>query len=175
MPILILFLLLPLVEIWLFVKVGELIGAWQTAGLVLAMAIAGAILVRVQGFAVLQRARATLAAGEFPTNDLLDGLFVLIAGFLMIVPGFFSDFLGILLFIPPVRRWLGASIWDWISHRPDIVIHRYGASGIGTSGRASGSDRVVEGTFHEVRPEDSDTSHGPGRDPALGPPTNPRS
>lgn len=170
MPILILFLLLPLVEIWLFVKVGELIGAWQTAGLVLAMAIVGAILVRVQGFAVLQRARATLAAGEFPTRDLLDGLFVLIAGFLMILPGFFSDFLGILLFIPPVRRWLGASIWDWVSHRPDIVIHRYGASGSGPSG----SSRVVEGTYHEVRPEDDQASRDPGRDPALGPPTNPR-
>lgn len=170
MPILILFLLLPLGEIWLFVKVGELIGAWQTAGLVLAMAIVGAILVRVQGFTVLQRARATLAAGEFPTSDLLDGLFVLIAGFLMIVPGFFSDFLGILLFIPPVRRWLGASIWDWISHRPDIVIHRYGRSG------PSGSGRVVEGTFHEVPPEEvqSGRDPGPGRDPALGPPTNPR-
>ena len=166
MPILILFLLLPLVEIWLFVKVGELIGAWQTAGLVLAMAIVGAILVRVQGFTVLQRARATLAAGEFPTSDLLDGLFVLIAGFLMIVPGFFSDLLGILLFIPPVRRWLGASIWDWISHRPDIVIHRYGTSGSG----ASGPGRIVEGTYHEVRPEDAPS----GRDPSLGPPTNPR-
>jgi UPF0716 protein FxsA len=170
MPILILFLLLPLVEIWLFVKVGALIGAWQTAGLVFAMAVIGAILVRIQGFNVLQRARATLAAGEFPTTDLLDGLFVLIAGFLMIVPGFFSDLLGILLFIPPVRRWLGASIWDWISHRPDIVIHRYGTSGPGSSGGSSGSGRIVEGTYHEVRPEDAPPNH----DPALGPPHNPR-
>ncbi len=173
MPILILFLLLPLVEIWLFVKVGALIGAWQTAGLVLAMAIVGALLVRIQGFNVLQRARATLAAGEFPTTDLLDGLFVLIAGFLMILPGFFSDLLGILLFIPPVRRWLGASIWDWISHRPDIVIHRYG-----TSGGSSGSGQIVEGTYHEVRPEDAepnrDPGRDPGRDPILGPPQNPR-
>ncbi len=166
MPILILFLLLPLVEIWLFVKVGELIGAWQTAGLVFVSAIIGTALVRVQGFTVLQRARATLAAGEFPARDLFDGLFVLIAGFLLIVPGFFSDFLGILLFIPPVRRWLGASLWDWISHRPDIVIHRYGGSG------PSGSGRVVEGTYHEVQPEDDQPNRG--HDPALGPPTNPR-
>lgn len=164
MPFLILFLLLPVVEIWLFVKVGEIIGAWQTAGLVVVMAIIGAALVRIQGFTVINRARATLAAGEFPTTDLLDGLFVLIAGFLLIVPGFFSDILGLLLFIPPVRRWLGASIWDWISHRPDIIVHRYGTSG------GSGSGRIVEGTYTEVRPEND----GPGRDPAIGPPHNHR-
>ena len=162
MPFFILFLLIPVVEIWLFVKVGALIGAWQTAGLVVAMAIIGAALVRVQGFAVLERARATLAAGEFPTNELLDGLFVLIAGFLLITPGFFTDFLGILLFIPPLRRRLGAAIWGWISHRPNIVIHRYGRAGPG------GSGRVVEGTYHEVRPENG------GSDPALRPPDDHR-
>jgi UPF0716 protein FxsA len=171
MPLLILFLLLPLVEIWLFVRVGEIIGAWQTAGLVVLMAIIGATLVRIQGFTVVNRARATLAAGEFPTTDLLDGLFVLIAGFLLIVPGFLTDIIGLLLFIPPVRRWLGASIWDWISHRPNIVIHRYGrpgGSGGGFGGAPGGSGRVVEGTYHEIRPEDAPS------DPAIGPPRNHR-
>ncbi len=166
MPLLILFLLLPLVEIWLFVRVGEIIGAWQTAGLVVLMAIIGATLVRIQGFTVVNRARATLAAGEFPTTDLLDGLFVLIAGFLLIVPGFLTDIIGLLLFIPPVRRWLGASIWDWISHRPNIVIHRYGP--FGGSGGSGGSGRIVEGTYHEIRPEDAPS------DPAIGPPRNHR-
>lgn len=166
MPLLILFLLLPLVEIWLFVRVGEIIGAWQTAGLVVLMAIIGAALVRIQGFTVVNRARATLAAGEFPTTDLLDGLFVLIAGFLLIVPGFLTDIIGLLLFIPPVRRWLGASVWDWISHRPNIVIHRYGRSG--GSGGSGGSGRIVEGTYHEIRPEDAPS------DPAIGPPGNRR-
>jgi UPF0716 protein FxsA len=166
MPLLILFLLLPLVEIWLFVRVGEIIGAWQTAGLVVLMAIIGATLVRIQGFTVVNRARATLAAGEFPTTELLDGLFVLIAGFLLIVPGFLTDIIGLLLFIPPVRRWLGASIWDWISHRPNIVIHRYGRSG--RSGGSAGSGRIVEGTYHEIRPDDAPS------DPAIGPPGNRR-
>ena len=169
MPLLILFLLLPLVEIWLFVRVGEIIGAWQTAGLVVLMAIIGAALVRIQGFTVVNRARATLAAGEFPTTDLLDGLFVLIAGFLLIVPGFLTDIIGLLLFIPPVRRWLGASVWDWISHRPNIVIHRYGRSGGSEgSGGSAGSGRIVEGTYHEIRPDDAPS------DPAIGPPGNRR-
>lgn len=140
MPILILFLLIPVLEIWVFVKVGEAIGAWPTVALVVAMAVAGAALVRIQGLAVLDRARATLAAGEFPSSELFDGLFVLLAGFLLIVPGFLTDAVGILLFIPALRRRLGASIWGWISHRPNIVLHRGG--------------RVMEGTYHEVDPGD---------------------
>lgn len=139
MPILILFLLVPVLEIWVFVKVGEAIGAWPTVALVVAMAIAGSALMRIQGLAVLERARATLAAGEFPSSELLDGLFVLLAGFLLIVPGFLTDALGILLFIPALRRRLGASIWGWISHRPNIILHRGG--------------RVMEGTYQEVDPD----------------------
>jgi UPF0716 protein FxsA len=150
MPILILFLLIPIVEIWIFVKVGEAIGPWLTVALVIAMAIAGTVLVRIQGLAVLDRARATLAAGEFPSSELLDGLFVLLAGFLLIVPGFLTDVLGILLFIPALRRRLGASIWGWISHRPNIILHRGG--------------RVMEGTYREVDPVDPP-------DPPLNPPS----
>lgn len=166
MPVFLAFILIPVVEIWLFVKVGGVIGAWQTAGLVVAIALAGAILVRIQGFAVLDRARATLAAGEFPTAALFDGLFVLIAGFLLITPGFLTDIAGGLLFIPPLRRWLGAVIWDWISHRPDMVILR--------SERAE----VVEGTYHEIDP-DAGPSGGViapqrGGKPAPSDPSDPR-
>lgn len=158
MPLIIVLLLIPVVEIWLFVRVGEIIGAWQTAGLVVAMAVTGAILVRVQGFAVLNRARAALDVGEFPTTALFDGLFVLIAGLLLITPGFMTDLLGILLFIPPLRRWLGMAIWGWLSRRSDIILRRHGPSD-------SGGGHVVEGIYHEVRPETDP-------DPALTPPTS---
>lgn len=140
MPFLIVFLLVPILELWLVIRVGGLIGAWPTVALVIAAAVAGAILVRIQGFAVLQRARVALAAGEFPTASLFDGLFVLFAGLLLITPGFLTDIIGILLFIPPLRRWLGAALWDWISHRPDIAIFR--------------DNRVVEGEYHVVHPAD---------------------
>lgn len=153
MPILILFLLIPIVEIWLFVKVGAVIGPWSTVALVVAMAIAGTALVRIQGLAILERARATLAAGEFPTTELLDGLFVLLAGFLLIVPGFMTDLIGVLLFIPAVRRGLGGAVWGWISHRPDIVLRR--------------GDHVVEGSFREVGPDEPTPRPRP-----LAPPRN---
>lgn len=157
MPFLILFLLIPVVEIWLFVKIGGIIGAWPTVALVVASGIVGAMLVRLQSLTVLNRARATLAAGEFPTAELFHGLFVLLAGFLLITPGFFTDVIGLLLFIPALRRWLGATIWEWISHRPDIVIHR--------------SHRVVEGTYHEIHPENDQPERPVDRH--LGPPTGP--
>ena len=162
MPLLIAFLLIPIVEIWLFVKVGEIIGAWQTVGLVIAMGIAGAILVRIQGFTALNRARAAMEAGEFPTTALFDGLFVLIAGFLLIIPGFLTDILGILLFIPPLRHWMGRAVWRWLSLRPDIVIHRSSRSGSDQSGH------VVEGSYYEITPEND-----PAKPTALGAPPKP--
>lgn len=150
MPLLIVFAVILVAEIWLFVRVGEVIGAWQTAGLVIAMAFAGAIMVRVQGFTALKRARAALEAGEFPTTALFDGLFVVIAGCLLITPGFLTDVLGGLLFIPPLRRWAGMAIWGWLSRRSTVVMDRSMPNGA-TAGP------IVEGSFREIRPEDSST------------------
>lgn len=138
---LILFLLIPVLEIWLLVKVGGMIGAGTTVALVVAMAILGGVLVRIQGFAVLSRGRAALAAGEFPSAELYDGLCVLLAGFLLITPGFMTDVLGIVLFIPPMRRWLGRLLWRWLRDHEHIVARRGGAT-------------VIEGHYHEVRPTD---------------------
>ena len=164
MPLLILFLLLPIAEIWLFILVGERIGAWQTVALVVLAAIAGSLLMRRQGLTVLGRAQAALAAGEFPAAALLDGLFVLIAGALLIIPGFLTDAVGLLLFITPLRRWIGAGLWSWVSHRPGFVVHRYGA------GRYDGG-KVVEGTYSEVRPDAR--PNGSGDSPRQLPPTEP--
>ena len=157
MPLLIVFAVVVVAEIWLFVKVGEVISAWQTVGLVIAMAFAGAIMVRVQGFTALNRARAKLDAGEFPTTALFDGLFVVIAGCLLIMPGFLTDILGGLLFIPPLRRLAGMAIWGWLSRRSTVVMGRSGPIG-------SPAGPIVEGSFHEIRPDQSPTG------PAITPP-----
>lgn len=147
MPLLIAFLLIPAAEIWLFVKVGEEIGAWQTVALVIAMAAAGAILLRIQGFTALNRARAAMAAGQFPSQALFDGFCVVIAGFLLIIPGFLTDILGILLFIPPLRRWMGKALWRWLSLRPNIILQRR------READAASSNRVVEGTYYDITPD----------------------
>src|SRR5258707_1065244 len=99
-----LFLLaLPLLEIAGFVVVGRQVGALATVGLVLASSVAGAMLLRHQGFGVMARVRAEMDAGRDPSRQLAHGAMIVLAAILLIIPGFITDILGILLFLPPVR------------------------------------------------------------------------
>lgn len=100
----ILLLAWPLAEIAAFVVVGGEIGALATVGLVVATSMLGAILLRIQGFGALTRIRATMEAGGSPGRDLVHGLMIMAAGVLLLLPGFITDIIGILLFIPPVRE-----------------------------------------------------------------------
>lgn len=112
-----LFVMIPIVEIYLLIKVGGLIGAWPTVGLVLLTAVAGAALLRHQGFATLARAQATLARGEIPAIEMLEGVVVLVGGALLLTPGFFTDTLGLLCLIPSLRRRLVL----WVIRRGVVV------------------------------------------------------
>lgn len=96
-------LALPLLEIAGFVIVGRQIGAVATVGLVLASSIAGALLLRHQGFGVMARIRAEMDAGRDPSGQLAHGAMIVLAAILLIIPGFISDIFGLLLFLPPVR------------------------------------------------------------------------
>jgi UPF0716 protein FxsA len=99
-----LFLLaLPLMEIAGFVVVGRQVGALATVGLVLASSIAGALLLRHQGFSVMTRIRAEMDAGRDPSRQLAHGAMIVLAAILLIIPGFISDIIGLLLFLPPIR------------------------------------------------------------------------
>jgi UPF0716 protein FxsA len=99
-----LFLLVPLVEIYFLIKVGNLIGALPTIGLVVLTAILGAVLLRLQGWATLQRTRMTLARGELPALEMLEGVLLLFSGALLLTPGFVTDAVGFALLVPPLRR-----------------------------------------------------------------------
>ena len=92
----ILLLVVPIVEIALFIKVGGLIGVWPTIGIVIATALAGAALLRRQGLATLRSARASLADNRFPIDEVFDGLCLAVAGALLLTPGFFTDAVGLL-------------------------------------------------------------------------------
>lgn len=94
---------LPLLEIAGFVVVGSQIGALATVGLVLLAGVAGILLFRHQGFGVMNRARAEMAAGRDPSRQLAHGVMILVAAFLLIVPGFLTDIVGLALFVPPIR------------------------------------------------------------------------
>ncbi|MCX4186356.1 FxsA family protein [Methylophaga sp. OBS4] len=99
-----LFLIIPLVEIYFLIQVGKVIGAGWTVFLVVGTAVIGAFLLRLQGFSTLQRAQTVMARGELPAVEMLEGLTLLISGALLLTPGFVTDALGFLLLIPPVRQ-----------------------------------------------------------------------
>lgn len=105
--LLLLLLLLPLLEIYVLIQVGGAIGGLFTVLLVILMAILGLLTLRLQGVATAFRARAALARGELPGSALLQGLWFLLAGVLLLIPGFITDGIALLLFLAPVRRALG--------------------------------------------------------------------
>lgn len=131
---LILFVSIPLVELYLLIKVGSVIGALPTIALALFTAALGAALVRAQGISVLLRVRAMLERGETPAFELIDGAVLLLAGFALLLPGFFTDTVGFLLLIPPLRHALIRRYVELIPVPPDAA------------GRPGGQ-RVIEGEF----------------------------
>jgi UPF0716 protein FxsA len=99
----ILFIVIPLVEIYVAVQVGHAIGALNTIALLALISIAGIWLTKLAGFGVISRIRQQLAAGHMPTNELIEGGLVLTGGVLLVVPGFVTGALGLLLLLPPTR------------------------------------------------------------------------
>ena len=114
----VLFLAVPLIEIALFVTIGSAIGVLATIAIVLVTAVIGTTLLRMQGFALIGRIRARLDAGELPGRDLADGAMLLVAGLLLLTPGFFTDTIGFLLFVPAVR----ARIFRFVAARTDFRV-----------------------------------------------------
>jgi len=99
-----LFLIVPLIEIYFLIQVGDVIGAGWTLFLVVATAVIGAGLLRMQGLSTMLRAQSTLAQGQLPALAMMEGLVLLVCGGLLLTPGFFTDAVGFLLLIPPVRQ-----------------------------------------------------------------------
>ncbi|MCF4096925.1 FxsA family protein [Maritalea mediterranea] len=99
-----LFVVVPIIEIAIFVALGGLIGFWWTMGGIVFTAILGSILLRQQGMSVLFSIQNKLNAGGFPAQEIVDGVMLAIAGALLLTPGFFTDAVGFSLFVPLVRQ-----------------------------------------------------------------------
>lgn len=102
--LLLVFLIVPIVELAILVQIGRWIGLWGTLALVLVTAIVGAALARSQGARVIRDLRAEMAAGRVPGRQLLDGVLVLIGGIVLLTPGVLTDVLGFVLLLPPTRK-----------------------------------------------------------------------
>ncbi len=99
-----LFLVVPLLEIYLLLSIGGVIGVFPTVGLVVLTAVLGGALIRLQGLGVLFRLRERVSRAEIPANEILTGTILLVAGALLLTPGFFTDTIGFLLLVPPLRQ-----------------------------------------------------------------------
>ncbi len=101
-----LFTVVPLTELYLLIQVGKYLGAFPTIAIVFITGIVGGLLARSQGLSIYRHIRTDLQNGIIPTEGLLDGLFILIAGALLITPGLITDIIGFLVMIPGFRGWL---------------------------------------------------------------------
>ena len=105
-----LLLIVPILEIAVFILVGGQIGLIATLAMILLTAILGSILLRIQGFSVINRIQAQANSGELPGRELANGAMIMVAGVLLLTPGFITDGLGFLLFFPPFRDFIWATI-----------------------------------------------------------------
>jgi UPF0716 protein FxsA len=154
------FTAVPVIEIALFIEVGGWIGLWPTIAIVVATAFAGTTLLRLQGLAVLQRAQESAARNELPVAEVYDGLCLLVAGVLLLTPGFFTDVLGFLIFIPVFRHTAGLVIWRWLVRSGRVSVHTAGfggqRGGNGPRDPRGRSGTVIDGDYEEVDPAPSD-------------------
>ena len=158
MPILILaaFIGVPLIEIAVFIQVGGLIGLWPTLALIVLTALIGSWQLRSQGLATLARGRSQLDQGQLPTRELFDGLCLLFAGALLLTPGFVTDAVGLLLFLPAFRDLLRG----WFSR----FIETHGETRVWVDGvevDPKGRGTVIDGEFEEVGSEKEDPPETP--------------
>lgn len=107
-----LFVLMPIGEMYLLFQVGDYIGALPTIGLVMLTAMIGIFLLRRQGLATLTRGMQRLEAGQMPASEMAEGLLLAVAGALLLTPGFVTDTIGFVLLTPPLRRQIAAYLID---------------------------------------------------------------
>jgi UPF0716 protein FxsA len=103
MLLLILFILIPIIEIALFIQVGGMIGLWPTLAIVVLTAIIGTTMLRNQGLSTMARLQSSLSTGENPVDPMVHGALILVSGVLLLTPGFFTDGVGFALLLPPIR------------------------------------------------------------------------
>lgn len=151
LALLFLFIFVPLAEVGVFIQVGGLLGLWPTLALCLVTAAIGTLCIRYQGFNLITRARAQLDAGEAPVFEVVSGVCLIIAGVLLLIPGFVTDGVGFLLLMPPARRLFYDKV---LAPRMTIIAEAQAARGqkgpAGPSGKPPPRPSVIEGEFEEV-------------------------
>lgn len=148
-------LALVVLELWVLVKLGSILGILPTIALVLGAGIVGAWIAKWQGLQAILRVQNELRQGVVPTRTIGDGALILVAGMLLLLPGVISDVLGIGLLIPPVRRLMILGIRTWVSKRVRVQTTSYWA-GRGDD-PARDPSTIVEARVIETKVQDDET------------------
>lgn len=119
--LLLLFILVPLAELYLFLTLGKHIGIGPTLAIIILTAFLGAALTRSQGARALSNFRRATAEGRLPAREALDGLLILLAGAVLLTPGFLTDTVGFLLLIPPARAVIRTALGNYLRKRIRII------------------------------------------------------
>ncbi len=163
----ILFIVVPIAELFVIIKVGELIGLWPTLLLLLLDAVAGSLLLRHQGRGAWRRFNEALAQRRFPGKEVADGVLIVIGGTLLLTPGFLSDIVGLFLLIPPTRALARALLKRFTLGR-FTVIGMSGAGGVfgrgPFGGPGSGPDATAANRHYDydVSAEEVPNTNGNG-------------
>ena len=126
--LLIIFTLVPIMELYVLIEAGQQIGIAATIGFIFLTGIAGAYLARSQGFQLINRIQKDLNAGRLPANEIMDGALILAGGLLLLTPGFCTDLFGFCLLTPLTRKILKGWLKIWLERkiaRGDIRLQRY--------------------------------------------------
>ena len=143
MPLLLAFLIVPLIEIALFISIGGWIGLGWTLLIVVLTAILGTYLVREQGRLAIHQLRSSFSELRDPTEPLAHGAMILIAGALLLTPGFFTDGVGFLLLVPGFR----SAAYRWLAQR--VEVQRFE---MGQAPRRPSDPDIIDGEFTEAEP-----------------------
>jgi UPF0716 protein FxsA len=152
LPLVILFIVVPIAELAVIIQVGQEIGVWWTIAILVADSLLGSVLMRAQGRAAWRRFGEATQAGRVPAREVLDGVLVIFGGALLLTPGFITDILGLTLLIPPTRAIVRGVLVRRLAHR--MVITAVGPRG--EAGPRARHSYDVEGTAVDVDPEPLD-------------------
>ncbi len=167
LPVLaLLFIVLPVIELYLIVQVAHGIGVLDTVGLLLLISVVGAWVVRRAGVGVFTRVQADLNAGRVPTGSLVDGLLVLLAGVLLVAPGFLTDLFAVFLLLPPTRALVRRLVLRRLGRRVQAGV----TTRTSRFGRVTSEVIVVDDEHIGERHRPAAPGHDDPRDPPSLPP-----
>lgn len=156
--ILLLFILMPIIEIAVLIKVGGAIGLWATLAIVILTAVLGTAMLRQQGLSTMNQVRQRLGAGEMPAQQIIEGLLLLVGGVLLLTPGFVTDAFGFTCLFPLTRQWLAGQIAARSMGHMNVVV---GGMGPGAANEPAGGHPFGSAASRGGRPHSGSSVQQP--------------